>query len=116
MKFFVTDLEVDLLGLARNGIVYLDNDAAGYSWFVDYSPLVDEEFSSSGTELRAVTGGSAEDRIDLLTAVLHELGHALGLEHGGALMGQSLAPGVRRLPTAEDLDALFAEDDLLVFS
>ena len=51
--------------------------------------------------------------MDLLTAVLHEFGHVLGLadQHDGLLdldlMDDRLASGTRRLPTPKDADALF---------
>src|SRR5512145_1928494 len=39
---------------------------------------------------------AAQDRIDLLSAVMHELGHALGREHeDGGVMADVLRPGVR---------------------
>ena len=40
----------------------------------------------------------------------HELGHILGLPDqaaGDDLMAEYLAPGVRRTPSAEDIDAVF---------
>ena len=59
----------------------IDRNAAGYGWFVDPTPTLDEEFASSGTsgQLTAVDP-QAVDRIDLLTVVEHELGHIVGLK------------------------------------
>ena len=47
----------------------------------------------------------------MLSVLLHEYGHALGLEHsvdGHDFMGTTLTPGMRRLPSAEEL-ALMAQ-------
>jgi len=88
--------------------VLLDPTAAGYGWFIDTRPWDDEEFDEHG---RAIVGGAADGRVDLLTAVLHELGHVLGLEHEDdpdSLMYDLLAPGVRRRISADEVDALFA--------
>jgi hypothetical protein len=46
--------------------------------------------------------------MDLLSVVAHEMGHVLGLADGHDtqdVMGETLAPGVRRLPGAGDLPA-----------
>ena len=52
-------------------------------------------------------------RIDLVTALAHEMGHALGLGEGTTadpndVMFETLPPGVRRAPTAADVSAVFA--------
>ncbi len=111
VEFIVTDLPGALLGLATTDAIYLDINAAGHSWFIDPTPGVNEEFQRTGGELRALDP-QAVDRMDLLTVVSHELGHALGLEDlgssSGSLMSGTLETGLRREPGVTELDALFA--------
>jgi hypothetical protein len=79
------------LGLATPERIVIDDDGAGLGW-------------SLGTGVGQENG----DKYDLLTTVLHELGHVLGHEHeasADALMAEMLQPGVRRLP---DVDSVFA--------
>jgi hypothetical protein len=92
--------------------VVIDPNAAGYGWFVDSAPLQDTEFSSDGHGgLAAQRGSAAAGKMDLLTVVLHEMGHLAGrrdLTHPANpddLMAEYLAPGQRR---TEALDAAFA--------
>jgi len=51
--------------------------------------------------------------MDLLTVLEHELGHVAGLEDLAAdahsLMTGVLSSGLRRQPTAVEVDAIFAE-------
>jgi hypothetical protein len=44
--------------------------------------------------------------VDLLTVVLHEMGHLAGLPHGDGLMEQTLPSGERRVSA---LDVLFSD-------
>ncbi len=101
----VAALPPGYLGLAfpDSDRVVLDATAAGYGWFVDPTPLQDEEFAADGS---ALTSSPASGRMDLLTVVLHELGHVAGLgdDAGGDVMGGVLGAGVRR---AGDLAAEF---------
>jgi hypothetical protein len=94
------------LGLADPAAdaVRIDAGAAGYGWFVDPTPLRDEEFhvGAAGSPLTALPGTAAAGRMDLLTVVLHEMGHLAGRPdldagaHPGDLMADTLAPGTRR--------------------
>jgi hypothetical protein len=103
----VTDLPAGNLGRAPLGgsVIYLDANGAGYGWFIDPTPMDDAEFPLvTVTGLHAAAGSPAAGRMDLLTVVLHELGHVLGLDsvYGGdpaELMDANLDPGERRLPS-----------------
>ena len=65
----------------------------------------------TGGQLQAVDA-RAVDRMDLLTVVEHELGHAAGLRDLDPsladLMSSSLGQGIRRQVSASDVDAVFA--------
>ncbi len=98
---------VDLPGLtlaqAHDTRVLIDPSAAGYGWYVDPTPEDDAEFTATVEGgLTAEPGTAAQDRIDLYTALLHELGHVVGLDdldpaaHSGEVMVATLFAGVRR--------------------
>jgi hypothetical protein len=93
--------------MAGERSIWIDDDAAGQGWYIDASPADDSEFAASE--------GPAAGKVDLLTILMHELGHILGKEHKDeGLMDELLAPGIRRRPSGQlnvhDLDAFF--DDL----
>lgn len=85
--------------------IIIDNDGGGKGWFVDQSPYGNDEFVQvSGDHFVASTTSSAAEKYDLLTVVMHELGHALNIEdvHGADhLMTSALQTGERFLPTSE---------------
>jgi hypothetical protein len=100
----VADLGGSYLGLAdaQTHAVRIDDDAGGHGWFVDPTPRDDAEFAKPGD--KRVAG-----RMDLLSAVAHELGHLVGLDddhdkgHAADVMGDTLTAGTRRTPTAADV-------------
>jgi hypothetical protein len=91
--FRVADLPGSQLGFTSGGTIWIDRDAAGYGWFLDATPADDSEFP-------ATTASPAYGKVDLLTVMTHEIGHALGFEHeaGDGVMAEALPLGVRRMP------------------
>ncbi len=112
----IVDLQGTQLGYTAGNRILLDIDAAGNGWFVDSTLGTDEEFTQLAADgLLAAADSPAAGRVDLLTALTHELGHVMGLsdmvnDTGGA-MAESLADGVRRMPTAAEADAAFGSQD-----
>jgi hypothetical protein len=102
----VTDLPGAQLASVAGSVIYIDINAAGHGWFVDATPRQDSEFARRrGHELHAGPNSPAAGEVDLLTALSHELGHRLGLQHSdraGDVMNNELGAGTRRSPSAFD--------------
>ncbi|HVK14484.1 MAG TPA: proprotein convertase P-domain-containing protein [Gemmataceae bacterium] len=84
----VGDLDGATLGQATGTTITIDGHAAGWGWFADPTPRSDAEFRRKGDQ-------GELGRMDLLTAVVHELGHVLGRDHGDGAMAETLATGTR---------------------
>ncbi|MHC4543730.1 MAG: hypothetical protein ACYSYL_04270 [Planctomycetota bacterium] len=106
VTFYVANLPGMTLSQAFGSTVTLDINAVGYGWFVDETPWDDTEFAvGESGELVAEDFSGVSTHMDLLTVVMHELGHVLGLEDltsekdGADLMYYTLSAGVRRTET-----------------
>ena len=105
VSFQIADLDGPMLGRVNEDTVWLDATAAGHGWFIDETPEDDVEFRAHGADgaLRATPTGEAFDAVDLLSVVIHELGHVLGLD-SHELLSPTLDTGLRVLPSAGNLD------------
>jgi len=124
VTFEIADMPAWYLGSATPGHITIDSDAAGYGWFLDVTPFDDSEFTplsppfargetgGSPTRLYTDPSGAPAGRYDLLTTVMHELGHQLGLpdyyslDARDNLMYGFLTLGERRLPASGQADGL----------
>ena len=95
------------MGLASGHTIWLDDNAAGWGWFVDPTPEDDSEFTTPGNQ-------GEQRRMDLLTVLEHEVGHLLGFEHEvSGVMQETLIAGTRWTPlSVSDADWLVAIDGL----
>jgi hypothetical protein len=76
----VGELPGSVLGVAGASEVVVDSDGAGFGW--------------------SITGIQSKGGLDLFSAVAHEFGHVLGLDHDApyGVMASTLTPTTRTLP------------------
>ncbi|MGY8767353.1 MAG: peptidylprolyl isomerase [Pirellulales bacterium] len=95
----IVDLPGKMLGQTVGpNIIQIDINAAGYGWFIDATPDDNHEFTTTATDgqLVAIEGSEADARIDLLTVLMHELGHILQVQHAETgIMQESIGTGTR---------------------
>jgi hypothetical protein len=104
------DLPSTTLGVTSANAIWIDTDAAGHGWFLDPTPWEDSEFIPGGDLPTA-------DRADLLTVLIHEMGHILGLDDdptagpgSGDVMADSLPAGTRRVELGSAAELAHALD------
>ncbi len=117
LRFEIADLPGNQLAAKSSDAIQIDETAAGYGWFFDETPQEDDEFRVGvpGLELQTTEISPAHGRVDLLTVLMRELGKVY-LEGKKKtpkpmrpLMENSLAPGVRRLPDASQIQFIIAQ-------
>lgn len=84
----IADLGGTTLGMASGTTIWLDDNAAGWGWYLDDDPKSDNEFWTPGNQ-------GEQNRMDLLTVLAHEVGHLLGYEHEEGVMQETLSAGER---------------------
>ena len=100
VTFRLTDLSGNVLAVQIGNVIWIDQTAASCGWYVDETPYNDADD----------TALTDSERVDLLSVILHELGHASGLEHEEVgFMSGSISAGVRRLPSV--MEQIFGEDE-----
>jgi hypothetical protein len=96
----IADLGGPTLGVASGSTIWLDDDASGWGWFVDPTSGDDSEFTTPGDQ-------GEQNRMDLLTALEHEVGHLLGRDHeADGVMQEALTAGTRRTVTPSGAENL----------
>lgn len=115
----LADVKIEVVELSGNQLakantetntIYLDLNAAGWGWYVDSTPFLNEEYTETSPGIfDASLFSAAGGQIDLLTVLMHELNHLLGHnhDHDSALMEPVLDPGERKLSSYEESDHFF---------
>jgi len=101
VRYIITDLPGRVLAQTGVDFIFLDATAAGAGWFVDATPAEDFEFGLPSLQGSVAAGidSDAYGRYDLLTVIMHELGHVIGLsdiDSPGSLMNVELSTGLRK--------------------
>ncbi|MGC4016900.1 MAG: hypothetical protein QM755_20665 [Luteolibacter sp.] len=103
LRFEIKDLPAPRLGEAGRDVIRVSRNGGGNGWFAGSDPSAFGK-TFSATRHGSLPGDAAAGSVDLLTTVLHEMGHALGLEDSylaqdrESIMYGYLTRGERRLP------------------
>jgi hypothetical protein len=82
-QFVVTDLSplgADVLAVTEGNVIYLDDDAGGYGWFVDQTPQDSSEFTATSDGLYAPEESLAFETVDLMSVLASEFSEDLGAD------------------------------------
>jgi hypothetical protein len=112
LELTIANLAGLTLGRSSGNQIFIDTNAAGYGWFVDETPDANEEFTLNSNSWVAKPNSDAYGKMDLLTAVSHEIGHYLGLDHDDAnhdlpVMNDTLQSGYRYVGEDSILSSAF---------
>jgi hypothetical protein len=110
LSFEVADLPGLRLGEADGNHIRISRNAGGNGWFISSTSKSDQQFAKSASATRSYTdpASAPAGRVDLLTAIMHEMGHALGLpdtydaKDRDKVMYGYLTTGERRVPATND--------------
>ena len=107
------DLPNGVAGQASGAAITLSPNGAGWGWYVAPAPSLHGDFQSTGisNEFEAKPQSDAANKLDLLTVIIHEMGHVIGLDDAQDItdvMDEALVPGLRRLPNSNDIVKLSA--------
>jgi DNA/RNA endonuclease G (NUC1) len=69
-------------GTPKTATITIDDDANSVGWFIDTTPQDNNEFTGIDNYLQATPNSPAAGKYDLLTTILHEMGHTLGIING----------------------------------
>jgi hypothetical protein len=103
VTFHITCLAAPLLGMEADNTIWIDSNAEGYGWYTGISAAAFSRHVAA-LEYAANPSSPASRHVDLLTVVMHELGHVLGFPSidpaisGHDWMTATLGTGTRRLP------------------
>ena len=128
----------ETVGEGANAVITLDTDTAGHGWYIggltteDRGQVRRTQDGGQATELGMLSsvfshqssdwlptsnpnewvaraGTAAAGKMDMLSVLLHEYGHALGIDHSSDshdYMATTLTPGMRRLPSSDDMQLM----------
>jgi hypothetical protein len=89
-------------GTPKTATITIDDDANGIGWFIDTTPGDSSEFQGVGVlgsggvgeYFQATANSAAAGKYDLLTAILHEMGHTLGIINGYSEFDKHIKNGI----------------------